>query len=442
MRAENVKFYLKRPSSELPTRIFAKTQIAKRTFKYYLPKSIHPLLWDYSAGRPIQDRDILKKWRKGDPSIDTIIQNIIFTMNLVQDNILRYVNLQEVGDGPIDTKLLREYLDEKLGRGQKTRIKDSVISYVDDFIKDIKSGRRLNPVNGNWYAKGTVKNYEGLKVQLILYEKERRKKLVFDHVNIEFYNDYVKYFQEKNYSANTIGRHIKQLKVIMRAAEEEGLHKNEDYKKKRFQVITSKVDSIYLNENEIKRLRDLDLSLRPHYEIARDIFLIGCYTALRYSDCSRIRPHHIKIDEGGSFFISILNQKTMKKTEIPAKPELIEILNKYDNRIPKTHEQKVNQYIKEIGRMAGIIEEIEVERSKGGRRFKEVLPKNQLIQTHTARRSAATNMFLSGIKPILIMKITGHSSEKDLLRYIRIGESKVIQLLSKHSFFSSTSHTQ
>ena len=44
----------------------------------------------------------------------------------------------------------------------------------------------------------------------------------------------------------------------------------------------------------------------------------------------------------------------------------------------------------------------------------------QLVSTHTARRSFATNLYLSGFPAISIMKITGHRTEASFLKYIRI----------------------
>ena len=45
---------------------------------------------------------------------------------------------------------------------------------------------------------------------------------------------------------------------------------------------------------------------------------------------------------------------------------------------------------------------------------------NELISTHTARRSFATNMHLMGISSINIMGITGHRTEKAFMKYIKV----------------------
>ena len=94
-----------------------------------------------------------------------------------------------------------------------------------------------------------------------------------------FTDDFVAWFTAKNYSVNTIGRHVKELKVIMRAAREEGLHDNGAIESRKFRVLTADEENIYLTKSEIRAIAALDLSKNRHKDVARDIFLVGCYTA-------------------------------------------------------------------------------------------------------------------------------------------------------------------
>jgi len=59
-------------------------------------------------------------------------------------------------------------------------------------------------------------------------------------------------------------------------------------------VLRVETDQIYLNEKEIERLHDLDLGYDHDLEIAKDVFLIGCYTAQRFSDFSKIKSENIR----------------------------------------------------------------------------------------------------------------------------------------------------
>ena len=48
-------------------------------------------------------------------------------------------------------------------------------------------------------------------------------------------------------------------------------------------------DTIYLRMDELEKLKKLDLSAKPGMERMRDLFLVGCFTGLRFSDFSQIK---------------------------------------------------------------------------------------------------------------------------------------------------------
>jgi len=340
-------------------------------------------------------------------------------------------------------KVVNKFYDRK-APGSET-----LIQYIRRFIVEATNGTRL--LDGNRYRASTIKNYTGFEVQFLefcgIYSDKTKEELIkngktlrpvkiynFKDITIDFYNDFVRFFNTKNYSPNTIGRHIKHLKVIMRQSEDEGLHSNTEFQRKSFKAMAEKVENAYLNEAELKKIFELDLSARKNYEIARDVFLCGCYTAQRFSDYSRFSKSHIK-DFSGRKVLDIIQQKTNEQCIIPIRPELDFILRKYDYTLPRTHEQKVNAYIKQIVELAGITEKINHEENKGGLKVKTSIPKNELIKTHTARRSGCTNMYLAGIPAIDIMKISGHQTEREFLKYIKVSKQQTAVTLSNHPFF-------
>ena len=140
--------------------------------------------------------------------------------------------------------------------------------------------------------------------------------------------------------------------------------------------------------------------------------------------------------ENGQQVIDLKQQKTGNHVVIPVRPELQAILEKYDNRLPRTYEQKVNHLIKEIAREAGITEKVEVSYIENGEKKSRLVEKCDLVKTHTARRSGATNMYLAGIPTIAIMKITGHKTEKEFMKYIKITEEQTAMELMNHPYFS------
>lgn len=279
---------------------------------------------------------------------------------------------------------------------------------------------------------GTVKSYKGFEFQWNEFRK--KKKLNVNDITLDLYLEFVKFFIKKNYSPNTIGRHIKHLKSILRAAREEGLHSNTAFENKDFRVTRMPVQNIYLTEDEIRRL--FDLPLDGFDEKVRDLFLIGCYTAQRFSDYKRINPDMLGTLPNGSRSIELIQKKTGTKVVIPIRPEVDYLLKKYDYCSPRASEQKVNGHIKEIARAAKITDTVAIEKTRGGLRKSETLSKCDLIMAHTARRSGCTNMFKAGIPPIEIMNISGHQTEKEFLKYILIDEEEAALRLSVHPYFN------
>lgn len=312
--------------------------------------------------------------------------------------------------------------------------------YISSFILDMESGSRLYDHNNRKgkYRSGTIKNYKGFQSQFDEFQHSKNVILNFSDITIDFYNDFVAFFYRKNYSPNTVGRHVKILKTLMRHAREESLHENTEIDRKAFKAMKVEVDNIYLSTDEISRLYDLDLAKRPELELVRDVFLVGCYTAQRYSDYSKIRIENIVDKQRGIKFIELIQQKTSERVIIPIKPELNSILQKYNFTLPKTHEQKVNERIKKIAREAGITQIIPTESERGGVIVKKDVAKCDLIKTHTARRTGCTNMYLAGIPAIDIMKISGHKTEREFLNYIKVSKEETAENLANHSYFQTT----
>ena len=69
---------------------------------------------------------------------------------------------------------------------------------------------------------------------------------------------------------------------------------------------------------------------------------------------------------------------------------------------------------------------------EGGQTIAKTCPKHELVTTHTARRSFATNQYLAGFPTISIMNITGHRTEKAFMKYIKVTPRQHAEALKKH----------
>jgi integrase len=117
---------------------------------------------------------------------------------------------------------------------------------------------------------------------------------------------------------------------------------------------------------------------------------------------------------------------------VPIHPTTKAIFEKYDFNFPKPiSNQKFNEYLKDICKLARIDAAHTKKRTIGGIETDETAPKYEFISSHTARRSFATNLYNADFPTLDIMKITGHKTEKAFMRYIKITKKDAAQKLAR-----------
>lgn len=447
----DVKFYLKRNTPKQETAITARVYLNGSVFKYGIGKSIYPELWNTDTQMPINgknkdketnkvEKEILKSYKKLNPNLSLDLENIKTRIENIDRDILKEIESYEKRKEVIDLKQLREYLDSlyktTVKQPQKKSKAVTLNKFIEDHIKEIENGATYQVGKKiKKYSRSTINVYKEWKTQYLAFQKSKRKVYNFDDIDMDFYKTYVAYFISENYATNSIGKQIKILKALLNVAYDKGLHQNLKFRDKKFVTLKEDVDSIYLTNAELSLFYNLDLSDRPELEMVRDVFLVGCWTALRYSDYKRIKPDHI-VTKGKKKYIKFTTQKTTELVMIPLRPELESILEKYDYKLPKTYEQKVNEHIKDIGKELGLSEPTTIGKTKGGLTVEKTVPKYKLIQTHTARRTGATLMYDAKIPLLDIMKITGHRKPESLLKYIKTSKEETAERLSTNEFFS------
>jgi integrase len=220
----------------------------------------------------------------------------------------------------------------------------------------------------------------------------------------------------------------------MNEAIDRNLTKNLEYKNRRFTVLTEQVDKIYLTQSELKIIYELDLTGFPRLSRVRDLFIVASYTGLRFSDLIQVKPENILND---ATQIKIRTEKTSELIVIPLHKYVKEIIKKYDGSLPNVISiQKMNEYLKEIGEKAEINATVKTAITRGGKTDNTLHKKYELISSHTARRSFATNAYLMDVPSISIMKITGHKTESSFMKYIRISQEDNANKLVNHPFFN------
>lgn len=269
------------------------------------------------------------------------------------------------------------------------------------------------------YSKGALQKYNTLKKHLLNFEKLYSYKITFKRLDLNFFDKFQEYcLNDLKLNNNTLKKYISFLTTFINwCVEREITDINETNK---FKVKGYRTEIIILNEKELKQIEVYDTSQQPHLEKIKDIFLLSIYTGQRFSDISNLRLKDVSFENK---VWNLRTQKTKDIIKVPLSEKAITIINKYKdnpNFIPLISNQKTNKYLKQLGKHSGIEEPITITSYKGNHRIDETKPKYEFISSHTARRTFVTLSLIRGMKPHIVMEITGHKDYKTLNKYVRI----------------------
>jgi integrase len=314
----------------------------------------------------------------------------------------------------------------------------SFFDYSEEFVKQAKANKGHEFANSFRTVLNKLREFDPT--------------LTFERIDKKFYREFVNWLQAKGFSANYTGSMIRDLKRILNKASEDEINTLNTFES--FKVMAEDVFNIYLTEEEIQRIYDAKITEKIIIEIqkenkrkqlqkgnkiidsekepqalitkaninrqidalnrARKLFVVGCWTGLRVENYLSIDPElQFDLDKG---FIHAIANKNGPKLKIPMHKLVRQIVER--DGFPQTiSQQKFNKQIKIIGMIAKINENVIYSRTEGGRRVEYSQPKYELITTHTARRSFASNLLGRGIPKQFIMAVTGHTTEKSFNKY-------------------------
>lgn len=279
--------------------------------------------------------------------------------------------------------------------------------------------------SGKHRSAHTIRKYRLLKNALIEYSSHAKTSLHFNVIDQKFLQAFLGYLLDvKKLSPNTQGKYISTLKAFLNYSLEKEWHSNLQFKK--FKPISVPTSKTILQKRDVEALNKLELELGSPHDKVRDLFIVGCFTGLRYSDLLRLSSEMISDKQ-----LEIRATKTDKPTQIPLHPIAARKLAKYTDdtgklSMPKYSSQAFNRLIKEVALKSPFAHEL-VQKTEfiGGKPHEVPIEKYLMISAHTARRTFATMSYLSGIPPKIIMAVTGHSTEKELENYIQIQNHEV-----------------
>ena len=249
----------------------------------------------------------------------------------------------------------------------------------------------------------------------------------------EFLDDFIIYLEDQGLRHNTIVGYILKIQSLIRRASQYNYAVDVTYDE--IDLKCEPTNAVFLSMNEITRIYYYKFEKqdkRKAKEKIRDMFVLGCLTALRYSDYSRLTSQNLV-----NGYIVIRTKKTNVDVKVPAHDYVKEIFAKYNGQIPSgLCIQYFNKYLKVIMREIGLNDLVTYSFTKGGELKTVTREKWELVSSHTARRSAATNMYLTGrMKTLEILKLTGHRTEQNFFLYIRLTADDTARSISGDMFF-------
>ena len=390
-----VNFYIDKPDRLDKFNIIMLYQHKGGKFKIFSQEKTEKKGWD-----PIKQR--IKRNYPGYLEINRNIDHI----EAIIRKVVRDANFNSIE--PVASYVKNELNKEfREGEGEENKAPE----FHDEFQAFIDASLILK-------AHNTIRSYKSTLARIQEFESKVKRKIDFESIDFEFYEKFSKYLiSDCKLLNNSIGKHIKILKTFLNYATDKGINQNLAYKK--FKVSTEQVDIVYLTEKELLTLNSLVLK-SDRLKNVRDIFCLACFTGLRFSDLHKIKSETIK--DG---MLNLKTEKTKDILSIPLNDYALEIIDRHrtDGKIllpPIITNQKMNEYLKELGELAKLDDLIEQHRYSGNIKKTTTTEKYKLITTHTARRTFVTLSLEKGFRAEVVMEMTGHKNYATFKRYIKI----------------------
>ena len=154
-----------------------------------------------------------------------------------------------------------------------------------------------------------------------------------------------------------------------------------------------------LLETELKRMRDADFEDNVKLERVRDLFIFSAYTGLAFCDTQAFDYKSMTVKEGNMTFIDGSRIKTDTQYFTPILAPAMEVLKKYDFKLPHISNQKANDYLHLIQAQLGI---------------------KKPLTFHVARHSFATLALAHDVPIENVARMLGHEDIRTTQIYAKV----------------------
>ena len=215
----------------------------------------------------------------------------------------------------------------------------AAVGFIYEFARKSKRGETYK------------RQYRCMAKHLSNFEKERNVEILSNMYNDTMCEDYLYYLRSRNLAQNTIVGYLQKTAFMFRKMSKRGF--DVDFSFEEILLDSDETVAVYLSEKELNDI--WQLKLKKETEIIRDLFLIGCYTGMRYSDYSQLTSRNIA---NGN--IVRKTQKTSEIVCIPTHRIVREIMTKYKGDFPhySNSAQNFNKVLKTICKRANLNEKV------------------------------------------------------------------------------------
>lgn len=419
-----VSFSLARPKA-IRSSIRVKVSVSGVSIFLYTGRSIETCHWDKKkcfvrsyVGRTTTSRIIMRL-----KELEVAMLEVVDEYKNGKPKI-SFLQLQEKLQALIDNPLTK--FNKNAANGVINQ--ETLTGFAEQFIADCESGVRLSPKRQKLKA-SAISSYRTTLGLLTKFQTNCDNVLYlsdFNQQDIDRFSDFM--IIEEEYAMNTHSKVMMDAMQFFKYAVKLKKIPPAKLVELEFDTRREDTDSIYLTESEILELMKVSDFESPIHEHVRDVFVIGCFTGMRFSDYSVIDPTSIRNNR-----LEIVQKKTGNKVTIPIHPEVVKILEKYNYLLPQVPpNNEFNRIIKIVGEKLPSLHTPFTKQITYGRELKELVAlKYTYLQTHTARRSFCSNEYLKGTDPMIIMAISGHKSHKSFMRYIKVSGDEFAAKLEK-----------
>ena len=400
-KSEGISFVLKESESEKPTPIIILFFHNGRRTKIYTGEKIHYKQWNFGEQRA-KTRGYVNNGYLND------------TLDAMADRLEAFYKLTKAqGYIPTDEQLRESIV---LKEASELPIAPTVFQSGEELIENAQTRGKKN----------TAKEFRTTLNHLESFAKACRYPISYETLTEAFLDKFVNYLLTKlKQTDNTIAKQVNTLKRILYHATER--EDNTNLKFRKFNWKRKDPDVHALTAEDVEALENIELLHKPYLDNARNLFLIGVYTGLRFSDYSAIQPEHVRPDH-----LRITTIKTNDTLSIPLTIKAKRLIERYlTGEVHPITNQRLNKYIKEVAKLAGLDQPIIIQKYRAGKRYDTTKPKYEVIATHWGRKSFVTLQLERGMRPEVVQRISGHRNQRSFNRYVSVTDQTVMKEFAK-----------